>query len=75
PLSRFGTFSLYGDYDLGAVWRQDLSGRQSAASAGTGMALTDGRASFYLEADKPLTHPDINGTRDILLFGGASAGF
>jgi hemolysin activation/secretion protein len=74
-LSRFGTLSLYGDYDLGAVWRQDLPGRQSAASAGSGIALNRSRASFYLEADKPLTHRDINGTRDTLLFGGAAAEF
>ena len=33
-----GRLSAYGFYDIGAAWKQDLPGRESAATAGTGLA-------------------------------------
>ena len=34
-----GRLSAYGFYDIGAAWKQDRPGRESAATAGTGSRL------------------------------------
>lgn len=64
----FGRTSAYGFYDLGAVWKQDQPGRESAATTGTGVAMQGARLNGYLEVAKPLTHPDVEGKRDVTLF-------
>jgi hemolysin activation/secretion protein len=71
----FGRMSAYGFYDLGAVWKQDQPGRESAATAGTGIAMQGARLNGYLEVAKPLTHPDVEGKRDATLFAELSFRF
>lgn len=66
---------LYGFYDLGSAWRNDRSGRESAASAGGGLELREGRLSGYLEVAKPLTHADADGRRDVGIFAELSLRF
>jgi hemolysin activation/secretion protein len=63
-----GAFSLYATYDVGAAWKNDRPGRDSAATAGVGLLLNGQRASGRLELAKPLTHPDIEGREDLSLF-------
>lgn len=46
---------LYGFYDVGAVWPEDYSGQQSAASAGTGMPMNSKRLRAYVEFARALT--------------------
>lgn len=78
-LTRAGTFfgrtSAYGFYDIGAAWKQDRDGRESAATAGTGVALQGSRLTGYLEVAKPLTHPDVEGKRDTTVFAELSFRF
>ena len=62
--------SAYAFYDIGATWNQDVSGRESAATAGLGVAAQAGRYSGYLELAKPLTRPDLEGRRGATVFGG-----
>jgi hemolysin activation/secretion protein len=64
--------SAYGFYDIGATWSQDVDDRESAATAGLGLAVQAGRYSGYLEVAKPLTRPDLEGKRGATLFGGLS---
>ena len=64
--------SAYAFYDIGATWNQDVSGRESAATAGLGVAAQAGRYSGYLELAKPLTRPDLEGKRGATVFGGIS---
>jgi hemolysin activation/secretion protein len=66
--SALGRTSVYGFYDIGAAWRQEVSGRESAATAGFGFATQHARASASLELAKPLTRPDGEGNRDLNLF-------
>jgi hemolysin activation/secretion protein len=61
--------SVYGFYDLGAAWKQDRPGRESAATAGFGFATQGGRLTGTLEVAKPLTHPDVEGRKELSLFG------
>jgi hemolysin activation/secretion protein len=63
-----GAPSVYGFYDLGAAWKNDLPGRESAATLGAGVALQGSRLSSYIEVAKPLTHPDVEGKRTASLF-------
>ena len=70
-----GRTSAYGFYDIGAAWKQDQSGRVSAATGGTGVALHGTRLTGYLEVAKPLTHPDIEGKRDATVFAELSFRF
>jgi hemolysin activation/secretion protein len=63
-----GSTEAYGFYDIGAAWRNDLPGRQSAATAGTGVALRTGHLATYVELAKPLTHPDVEGDKDVGVF-------
>jgi hemolysin activation/secretion protein len=65
---RLGRPSVYGLYDIGAAWKQDIAGRESAATAGIGLALNGTRWSGYLEAVRPVTRADIEGKRSTTLF-------
>lgn len=66
--SRAGALSVYGTYDLAAAWKNDQPGRESAATAGVGLALTGRTANGRLELAKPLTHPDVEGREDLRVF-------
>jgi hemolysin activation/secretion protein len=63
-----GRISSYGFYDVGAAWKQDRPGRESAATAGLGIALTGAALTGYLEVAAPLTGPDIEGRRAASVF-------
>jgi hemolysin activation/secretion protein len=63
-----GKVSLYGFYDFAAAWKQDLPGRESAATAGLGFAIEYWRLSGFIELAKPLTHADVEGDRDTKVF-------
>jgi hemolysin activation/secretion protein len=63
-----GRLSAYGFYDFGAAWKQDRPGRDSAATAGTGVALQGSTLTGYLEVAAPLTGTDIEGKRRASLF-------
>jgi hemolysin activation/secretion protein len=67
-----GILSAYGSYDIGAVWQHEEPGRESAASAVLGLSLARTDGSLYVEAAKPLTHPDIGGNRDALVLAGVT---
>ena len=64
----FGNLALYATYDVGAAWKNDRPGRESAATSGIGLLLNGQRASGRLELAKPLTHPDIEGREDLSVF-------
>lgn len=64
----WGRPSAYGFYDIGAAWKQDLDGRESAATMGAGVALHGTRLSGYVEIAKPLTHADVEGKRSTAVF-------
>ena len=66
--SVLGRASVYGFYDIGAAWKQNVSGRESAATAGFGVATQHARTSASLELAKPLTRADSEGNRDLNLF-------
>jgi hemolysin activation/secretion protein len=63
-----GTPSVYGFYDLAATWKNDLPGRESAATLGIGLGLQGRKVSGYVEVAKPLTHADVEGKRDAAVF-------
>ena len=63
-----GKTSVYGFYDFAAAWKQDLPGRESAATAGIGFAVEFWRLSGFIEVAKPLTHTDVGGDRDAKVF-------
>ncbi len=67
--------NAYAFYDQGSVWRNDASGRASAASAGLGMTIRGKRLSAILEVARPLTHDDADGQRNFGLFVEISATF
>jgi hemolysin activation/secretion protein len=60
--------SLYGFYDIGAAFKNDAPGRESAATAGFGFAVQGRRVSSIIELAKPLTHPDVEGRKELALF-------
>jgi hemolysin activation/secretion protein len=64
----FGEVGVYATYDVGAAWKNDRPGRESAATAGLGLMLNGQRTSGRLEFAKPLTHPDIEGREDLSVF-------
>lgn len=70
-----GPVSIYSFYDLGAAWKRDDPGRESAASAGFGLALNGARTSGRLELAKPLTHADVEGREDLRVFVEFSVGW
>jgi hemolysin activation/secretion protein len=63
-----GPVSIYSFYDIGAAWKNDEPGRESAASAGVGLALNGARTNGRLEIAKPLTHADVEGRDDLRVF-------
>jgi hemolysin activation/secretion protein len=63
-----GRTSVYGFYDIGAAWKNDTPGRESAATAGFGLGIQSGRAIGHLELAKPLTHPDVEGRKELSAF-------
>ena len=65
---KLGRPSFYALYDIGAAWKEDLSGRESAATGGTGFALDGARWSGYVEAVTPLTRADIEGKQSTGIF-------
>jgi hemolysin activation/secretion protein len=71
----FGRLSAYGFYDIGAAWKQDRPGRESAATAGTGFAIQGAALTGYLEVAAPLTGPDIEGKHRASLFAELSYRF
>jgi hemolysin activation/secretion protein len=73
--SFFGRVSAYGFYDFGAAWKRDLPGRESAATAGTGVAIAGGALTGYLELAAPLTGADIEGKRKASVFAELSYRF
>jgi len=60
--------ALYGFYDIGATWKQDAPGRESAATTGFGFATRGERLSGTIELAKPLTHADVEGRKELSLF-------
>jgi len=70
-----GRLSAYGFYDAGAAWKQDAPGRESAATAGTGLALQGAALTGYLEVASPLTGPDIEGKQTASVFAEISYRF
>lgn len=73
--SPVGTTSVYALYDIGAAWKEDLPGRESAATGGIGAALHGTRFSGYVEVVKPLTRADIEGKRSAAVFAEISYRF
>jgi hemolysin activation/secretion protein len=71
----FGRLSAYGFYDFGAAWKQNLPGRESAATAGSGIAIQGGELTGYLELASPLTGADIEGKRRTSVFAELSYKF
>jgi hemolysin activation/secretion protein len=71
----FGRVSAYGFYDFGAAWKEDLPGRESAATAGSGVSIQGGALTGYLELAAPLTGPDIEGKRKASVFAELSYRF
>jgi hemolysin activation/secretion protein len=70
-----GRFSTYGFYDIGAAWKRDRPGRDSAATAGLGFALQGAELTGYIELASPLTGPDIEGSRSASVFAELSYRF
>ena len=60
--------AVYGFYDIGATWQHDTRYRDSAATAGFGVAKQGRRLTGTLELAQPLTHPDVDGRKDLRLF-------
>ena len=71
----WGRPSVYGFYDIGAAWKQDIDGRESAATLGAGVALHGTRLSGYVEVATPMTHADVEGKRSALVFAELSIRF
>lgn len=67
--------SLYGFYDVGAAWKQDAPGRESAATAGFGFATQGQQVSGTIEVAQPLTHPDVEDRKDLTVFAEIALAF
>ena len=70
-----GRLSTYGFYDIGAAWKQNAPGRESAATAGAGLAIMGAALTGYLEVASPLTGPDIEGNKTASVFAELSYRF
>jgi hemolysin activation/secretion protein len=70
-----GRLSTYGFYDIGAAWKQDRPGRESAATAGLGFGMQGAELTGYLEIAAPLTGPDIEGNHTASVFAEISYRF
>ena len=73
--SMVGRLSTYGFYDIGAAWKQDRPGRESAATAGLGFAMQGAALTGYFEVAAPFTGPDIEGDRSASVFAELSYRF
>jgi len=73
--SFMGRVSAYGFYDFGSAWKEDARDRESAATAGTGLAVAGAALTGYLEVASPLTGPDIEGQRKASIFAEVSYRF
>jgi hemolysin activation/secretion protein len=73
--TRVGRLSGYGFYDIGAAWKRDRPGRESAATAGFGVAAQGAVLTGYVEVAAPLTGPDIEGSRSASVFAELSYRF
>jgi hemolysin activation/secretion protein len=73
--SLMGRVSTYGFYDIGAAWKQDRPGRESAATGGFGIAMQGAELTGYLELAAPFTGPDIEGKRGTTIFAELSYRF
>jgi hemolysin activation/secretion protein len=71
----FGRVSTYGFYDMGAAWKQDRVGRESATTAGTGFSAAGAALTGYLEIAAPLTGTDVEGKRRMSVFAELSYRF
>ena len=60
---------------IGATFKNDVPGRESAATAGVGFAVQRNRVSSLVELAKPLTHPDVEGRKELALFAELSLSF
>lgn len=60
--------TAYTFYDIGAAWRHDAPGRESAATAGVGLRIRTQRTSTSIEATQPLTNADASGRREASVF-------
>src|SRR5688572_6414266 len=58
--------ALYGFYDIGAAFKHDMPGRESAATAGFGFTIQGRRVSSVIELAKPLTHPDVEDRKSVV---------
>ena len=67
--------ALYGFYDIGAAFKNDAPDRESAATAGVGFTTLTGRVSSSIELAQPLTHPDVEGRKDLTLFAELALAF
>ena len=65
---RLGRTSVYGFYDVGAVWKRDLPGRDTAATAGIGAAVRNDHIVAKVELAQPLVGPDVEGRDDMRVF-------
>jgi hemolysin activation/secretion protein len=70
-----GRVFAYGFYDFGAAWKNDMPGRESAATAGSGIAIAGGSLTGYLEVAAPLTGADIEGKHKASVFAELSYRF
>ena len=70
-----GRLSAYGFYDFGAAWKRDRPGRESATTAGSGIAIQGATLTGYLELAAPLTGADVEGKRDPSVFAELSYRF
>ena len=70
-----GRLSAYGFYDIGAAWKQDRPGRESAATAGSGFSISGASLTGYLEIAAPLTGTDVEGKRRTSVFAEISYRF
>lgn len=64
----FGRISSYGFYDAGTAWKEDRPGRDSATTAGIGLASAGASLTGYVEVAAPLHGPDIEGKRSASVF-------
>jgi len=67
--------SVYGFYDVGVAFKQDTPGRESAATAGFGFATQGSRVTGLVELAQPLTHPDVEGRKELSLFAEIGVSF
>jgi len=56
-----GRVSAYGFYDYGIAWKNDSPGRETAGTAGSGIAISGGSLTGYLELAAPVSGADIEG--------------